>query len=826
MSLTRRKFLQGVATTSAVTVIGPSLLTQLAHATVQDGAPAQEPGTWKVSGSHWGAFRARIYNGQVMEIKPLEQDKHPTDMLNGIIGLIYSPSRIRYPLVRLDWLRKNKYSGETRGNNRFVRVTWDEALDLFFQELHRVQKDYGPWALHAGQTGWRETGQFHSCTSHMQRAVGMYGNFIKKVGDYSTGAGQTILPYVIGSTEVYAQATTWPHILEHCDTLIWWSNDPMKNSQVGWQCETHDCYDYYAQLKEKIAKKEIKVISVDPVISQTQNYLGCEHQYVNPQTDVAFMLALAYTLYDEKLYDKSFMETYTLGFEDFLPYLLGKGEDKTAKTPEWAEPICGIKADEIQKFARMLAKGRTMMIFGWSIQRQLHGEQPYWMAVVLASMLGKIGLPGGGISFSHQYSGVGTPYSNAAGPGGFPRNVDEGQVPVWNNTDFKGYSSIIPVARWIDAIMEPGKKIQYNGSQVVLPDIKMMVFSGCNPWNHHQDRNRMKEAFRKLQTVVNIDYTWTPTCRFSDIVLPACTQFERNDIDQFGTYSTAGVLAMHKLVDPLFQSKTDFQIFTELCERFGKSKEYTRGMTEMEWVKQLYNDCRAANKDKYPMPEFNEFWQQGLASFKTDQSMVSHAAFREDPEINPLGTPSGFIEIYSRKIARYKYPYCQGHPMWFEKNERSHGGPKSDKYPLWLQSCHPPKRLHSQMCDSEKFRETYAVKGREPVHLNPDDAKARGIKDGDIVRVFNDRGQLLAGAKVSGDYPPGVIRITEGAWFGPINNDIGALDTYGDPNTLTQDIGTSELAQATSANTVVVQVEKFKGEVPPVTSFSGPIYVS
>lgn len=177
--------------------------------------------------------------------------------------------------------------------------------------------------------------------------------------------------------------------------------------------------------------------------------------------------------------------------------------------------------------------------------------------------------------------------------------------------------------------MEPGKKIQYNGSQVVLPDIKMMVFSGCNPWNHHQDRNRMKEAFRKLQTVVNIDYTWTPTCRFSDIVLPACTQFERNDIDQFGTYSTAGVLAMHKLVDPLFQSKTDFQIFTELCERFGKSKEYTRGMTEMEWVKQLYNDCRAANKDKYPIPEFNEFWQQGLALFKTNQSMVSHAAFRE-----------------------------------------------------------------------------------------------------------------------------------------------------------------------------------------------------
>lgn len=827
MSLTRRKFLQGAITASAVTVIGPSLLTQFAHAATENkDATNEAPGVWKVTGSHWGAFRARVYNGQVMEIIPLEYDKHPTDMLNGIIGLIYSPSRIRYPLVRLDWLKKNKYSGETRGNNRFVRVTWDEALDLFFQELHRVQKDYGPWALHAGQTGWRETGQFQSCTTHMQRAVGMYGNFVKKVGDYSTGAGQVILPYVLGSTEVYAQGTTWPLILENCDTLIWWSNDPMKNGQVGWQCETHGSYEFYAKLKDKVADGKIKVISVDPVVSQTQNYLNCEHQYVNPQTDVAFMLAIAHTLYTENLYDKDFMETYTLGFDEFLPYLVGKAEDKTAKTPEWAEPICGVKADQIREFSRTLAKGRTMLMIGWAVQRQLHGEQPYWMAAVLASMLGQIGLPGGGISFSHQYSGVGIPFSDASGPGGFPRNVDEGQEPIWNNTDFKGYSSIIPVARWIDAIMEPGKKINFNGSEVVLPDTKMMVFSGCNPWNHHQDRNRMKAAFRKLQTVVNIDYTWTPTCRFSDIVLPACTQFERNDLDQYGTYSKAGVLAMHKLVDPLYQSKTDFQIFTELCDRFGKSKEYTRGMNDMEWIKQIYDECKAANKDKNPMPEFDEFWQKGLVEFKRDQSMVSHAAFREDPEINPLGTPSGFIEIYSRKIARYKYQYCQGHPMWFEKTERSHGGPKSEKYPLWLQSCHPPKRLHSQMCDSEKFRNTYAVKGHEPVHLNPDDAKKRGIKDGDIVRVFNERGQLLAGAKVSADYPPGVIRITEGAWYGPLNNDIGAIDTYGDPNTLTQDIGTSELAQATSANTVVVEVEKYKGEVPPVTSFSGPIYVS
>ncbi|MGF1714330.1 trimethylamine-N-oxide reductase TorA [Photobacterium chitinilyticum] len=826
MSLSRRKFLKGLATTSATSVIGPGLLMQAAKAATEQASPYSTEGSWKVSGSHWGAFRAKVYNGKVVEIKPLEYDKYPTDMIKGIKGIIYNPSRVRYPVVRLDWLRKHKYSGETRGNNRFVRVTWDEALDLFYKELERVQKDYGPWALHAGQTGWRATGQFHSCTTHMQRAVAMHGNFVKKVGDYSTGAGQTILPYVLGSTEVYAQGTSWPDILANSKTIVLWANDPLKNSQVGWQCETHGAYEYYEQLKQKVAKGEIRVISIDPVRSKSQNYLNCEQIYVNPQTDLPFMLAIAHTLYKEELYDKKFLDTYALGFDEFIPYVLGNTEDKQEKTPEWAAPICGVEPDKIREFARLMAADRTQLIFGWAVQRQEHGEQPYWMGAVLAAMLGQIGLPGGGISYSHHYSGVGIPSSGASGPGGFPRNVDEGKKPKWENDDFKGYSNTIPVARWVDAILEPGKEIKYNGSNVKYPDIKMMVISGCNPWNHHQDRNRMKTAFQKLQTVVTVEFAWTASCRFSDIVLPACSQFERNDIDLYGSYSVSGILAMHKLVDPLYQSKPDFEIFTELCRRFGRHKEYTRGKDEMEWVRELYDGCREANAGKFDMPEFDTFWQEGLVEFGPGKPFIRHAAFREDPEINPLGTPSGFIEIFSRKIDRFGYKYCKGHPMWFEKSERSHGGPKSDKYPLWLQSCHPDQRLHSQMCESEDYRATYTVKGREPVYISPQDAQKRGIKDGDLVRVFNDRGQLLTGAVISDNYPQGVIRIHEGGWFGPLNEKVGAIDTYGDPNTLTQDIGSSELAQATSANTVVVDIEKFKGEAPPVTSFGGPIYES
>ncbi|EHU5162466.1 trimethylamine-N-oxide reductase TorA, partial [Vibrio parahaemolyticus] len=651
MAITRRSFLKGVATTSAASVIGPSLLASAS------ANAAESTGTWKVTGSHWGAFRAHIYAGKVQEIKPLELDKNPTEMLNGIKGIIYSPSRVRYPMVRLDWLKKHKYSADTRGNNRFIRVTWDEALDLFYRELERVQKEYGPWALHAGQTGWNQTGSFNNCTAHMQRAVGMHGNFITKVGDYSTGAGQTIMPYVLGSTEVYAQGTSWSEILENSDNIILWANDPVKNLQVGWNCETHESFKYLAELKEKVAKGEINVLSVDPVKNKTQRYLENDHLYINPMTDVAFMLAVAHVLYNENLYDKKFIDTYCLGFEEFIQYVQGKTKDKVEKTPEWAAAICGVKADKIREFARMLVSGRTQILMGWCIQRQEHGEQPYWAAAVVAAMVGQIGLPGGGISYGHHYSSIGVPSTGFAGPGGFPRNLDQGMKPKWDNNDFNGYSRTIPVARWIDCLLEPGKEINYNGGKVKLPDFKMMVISGCNPWHHHQDRNRMKKAFRKLQTVVTIEFAWTATCRFSDIVLPACTQWERNDIDVYGSYSNKGLIAMHRLVDPLFQSKPDFQIMSELTQRFGRREEYTRGMSEMEWIESLYNDCKKANEGKFEMPEFNEFWEKSVLDFGEGKPWVRHADFRKDPELNPLGTPSGFIEITSRKIGRYGYEH-------------------------------------------------------------------------------------------------------------------------------------------------------------------------
>ncbi len=826
----RRDFLKALTAISAGTLVAPITLANSRHvvaprpATIE-GAERSILDQWKFSGSHWGAFRARVVGDRVTEVIPFEFDKFPSDLIYNIPGIIYNPSRVRYPMVRLDWFRNGHYSDRRqRGDNRFVRVSWDQALDLMYNEMERIQQNYGPSGLLRGHVGWRSVGQVHSCGNHMHRGIKMHGNSVGTMQDYSTGAGQTIMPYVMGTTEVYIQGTSWEYIVDNTELLIMWAMDPIKNLQIGWNTETHESFIYLEQIKEKIAQGEMQVISIDPVVTKTQRYLKSEQQYLNPLTDVAFQLAIAHTLWKEELYDQEFLDTYTIGFELFLPYLKGETEDMVEKTPEWAAPICGVPADRIRELARLMASKRTQIMMGWGIQRNQHGEQPFWMGAIIAAMLGQIGLPGGGISYSHNYSGAGVTTTGASMPGAFPLNLDFGRKPKYDNDDYKGAVSVIPLTRAIDAI--DGREIDFNGQRIKLPAYKMAVFSGSNHWARHQDKNRMKRKYLELETIVSIDYNWTATCRFADIVLPACTPYERNDLDIYGTYCNRGIIAMHQLVDPLYQSRSDFDIWRDFAKRLGREEEYSQGLDEMQWIEKLYNECYQENLQKgFYMPSFEEFWERGYVLFPDGKPFVQHAAFREDPEVNALGTPSGFIEIYSRKIASYGYDDCKGHPIWMEKSERSHGGPKSDQYPFWLQSIHPDQRLHSQMCEVESARDAYTVQGREPIYINPSDAARKGIEEGDLVRVFNDRGELLAGARLSNDYPAGIVRIHEGGWYGPVDEKIGSLDTYGDANVLTQDIGSSKLAQAVSANTCVVDFEKFEGTPPRVTAFGGPTVV-
>jgi trimethylamine-N-oxide reductase (cytochrome c) len=456
------------------------------------------------------------------------------------------------------------------------------------------------------------------------------------------------------------------------------------------------------------------------------------------------------------------------------------------------------------------------------MQRQQHGEQRHWMLVTLACMLGQIGLPGGGFGLSYHYSGGGAPTANGPALPGITDGSAGATLQPWPEN---GPAPVIPIARFTDMLENPGAEFDFNGRRATYPDVKMVYWVGGNHFCHHQDRNRQVRAWRKVQTFVVHDFQWTATARHSDIVLPCTSSYERNDIETVGDYSGGHILAMKKAVEPVFEARNDYDIFAALAARAGREQAFTEGRSEMAWLRSLYDAARAqARTKRVEMPEFDAFWNgQGYVAFTpTPQAMefVRHKAFRDDPLLNPLGTPSGRIEIYSRNIERMNYADCPPHPTWMEPSERL--GMANQPYPLHVASSHPRSRLHSQLCGTS-LRAGYAVAGREPCLINPADAAARGIANGDVVRVFNGRGQILAGAVVTDDIMPGVIRLNEGAWYDPVESGSpNTLCRYGDVNVLTQDIGTSKLAQGTSALTVLADVEKYQGTPPPVGVFEAP----
>lgn len=445
----------------------------------------------------------------------------------------------------------------------------------------------------------------------------------------------------------------------------------------------------------------------------------------------------------------------------------------------------------------------------WSLQRSDHGEQPFWATIALAALLGQIGLPGGGFGFGYgSVEGV----ADLRPPAPIPE-LSIGPNPV---------NSFIPVARIADMLLNPGQPFQYNGLDLAYPDIRLIYWSGGNPFHHHQDLNRLIRAWRRPDTIIVNDPWWTATARHADIVLPATTTLERNDIG--ASVRDRFILAMRQAIAPVGQARNDFDIFSELADRYGVHAAFTEGRAEREWLRHLYETAREqAARWEMRWPQFDEFWAQGFFEMpQVEQPFVLFEEFRRDPLRNPLVTPSGRIEIFSETIAGFGYEDCPGHPSWLEPAEWL-GSAKAQHYPLHLLTTQPRTRLHAQMdmgCVSQESK----ISGREPMRINPMDAARRGIHSGDVVRVFNDRGALLAGAIVSEDLRPGVVQIATGAWYDPQEPGvIGSLDKHGNPNVLTLDKGTSRLAQGPSAQTTLVEVEKYPGSLPEITALVPPL---
>ena len=751
--------------------------------------------------AHWGAFSALVENGRVIGCEPFGRDAAPSPMLAGIPEMVHSPLRIAKPAIREGWREGRPRSG----TDRFREASWDEALDLVAGELTRVRGAYGDTAVFGGSYGWSSAGRLHHARTLVRRFLFLGGGCVDQIGNYSWGAAQFLLPHVIGTYQpVTGRVTDWNSVVKHTKLVIAFGGLRLENSQVtSGGTGSHVLESWLTRAKAA----GIEFVVVSPTRADAPGFLGAQWLAIRPNTDTALMLALAHTLLVEQRHDTEFLHRYCTGFEMLCRYLLGE-DDATPKDADWAAAICGIDADSIRDLARRASETRSLITCTWSLQRAHHGEQPYWASIALAAMLGGIGLPGGGFAFGHgSLNGVGVPRADLPGP-----DISTPSNPA---------DSAIPVARLADMLLEPNGAYEFNGRSGIYPDIRLVYWAGGNPFHHHQNLNRLRRAWQKPETVIVHDSWWTPTARHADIVLPATTTLERNDVG--GSSRDPFVFAMHRAIAPIGEARSDFEIFRDLAGRLGYEHAFTEGRDEIAWCRWIYERVRTGSaKKNVALPDFDTFWADGFVELPPpDDDFVLFDDFRRDPQLHPLKTPSGKIEIASQTIAGFGYADCPPHPAWLAPAEWL-GSAKSERWPLHLITHQPADRLHSQM-DPASMSRGRKLHGRERIRLHPQDADPRGIRNGDVVRVFNDRGACLAAAEVDASVLPRVAMMATGAWFDPAANE-GEPERHGNPNVLTLDIGTSRLTQGPSALSALIEIERWEAPLPPVEAWTPPLF--
>ncbi|MCD8340016.1 MAG: molybdopterin-dependent oxidoreductase [Burkholderiales bacterium] len=765
-----------------------------------------------LNASHWGVTTVHVHGGKIQRLSPFYLDESPSLQLESYGRQPYNEARIRYPMVRKSFLEKGiAAGGNGRGSEPFVRVSWDKAAELVAEHIKRVNQKYGPTAIYGGSYGWKSPGRIGNAHSLLHRLLNLAGGFTGYLNDYSTACAQVILPYVIGSNGVYDQVTAWDLILAHTQLIVFWGCDPTLTNDIDWVTTIHENFSGFERVKEA----KIPCVAINPLKPDTAEFFGEQCQWIAPRpgTDVAMMAAMCWELEKSGKADHEFLKKYTYGFDEFRDYLSGK-EDGIEKTPEWASKICDVPAKDIVNLAHEMRDKCSMLMGGWGIQRAQYGEQVHWMMVALAAMCGHIGLPGGGFGFTYHYSNGGAPTSCAP------------YLPaVSTNPSHAPYLPRIPVSAFCDCFLHPGKVVDYNGQKITYPDIKMVLWSGGDPYTHQEQTNRLIEAWKKPEVVVVCDSMWTSSARFADIVLPACTGLERNDLTRSGSYSNLGYIAMHNAIEPQYESRSDYEIYSLIARKLGFEDAYTEGLDDIGWVKRFYEQAASQAKENgNPMPAFEDFWKGGFVIFPVSEEAKHYnyfGDFRKNPVTNPLKTESGKIQLYSPKIASYKYEDCPPHPTWLEPTEWL-GGQMAKQYPFALITAKSRYRLHSQL-DSTASHNYADVEEREPCWIHPDSAKKLGIESGDILEVESKNGRVLAGAIVTDRVRPDVVVIRQGAWYAPEKpGEVGSLDIHGCDNVLTTDIPSSKLSRGNCANSWLVKVKKYKGELRPIYVWQQP----
>ena len=756
---------------------------------------------FKLHSAHWGVFHA-AWDGSRLEVRPHPDDPDPNPLIENFPDALRHRARVTTPMVRRGWLEQGPGPDPQRGKDDFVPMTWPEVLDLLAQELRRVKDRHGANAIFGGSYGWSSAGRFHHAQSQVHRFLNTaLGGYVRSVNSYSAGASGPMLPHVIGTMEQVARRNvTWEQIVEHSDVVLAFGGMALKNSRVAsGGVSRHVERD----AMRDAAARGCRFVSISPLKSDLPDEVSFEWLPAVPNTDTALMLGLVHQLVTDGAHDRQFIDRYTAGWAAFEDYLMGRS-DGIVKSCTWAAPICGLPECQLVDLARSLVGKRVLVVVSHSLQRAEHGEQPVWMGAVLAAALGQLGLPGGGYNYA-----LGT----LAHYGKRNNAVPAAALPQGTN----GVKEFIPVARISDMLLNPGQPFDYNGRRHLYPHIRLAYWAGGNPFHHHQDLLRLAEAFRTLDTFVVHEIAWTATARHADIVLPCTMTLERDDIGV--TQTDPLMVAMRRVAEPHGLARDDYEIFCDLARRLGQLEAFSEGRSTLEWLAHLYEPTRAGlERLGVEAPTFESFWQLGelrLPQAKDDGGILR--AFRDDPVGAPLPTPSGKVQISSPSIAAFSYADCPGHPAWLPPRFIPDA-----QYPLWLVANQPHTKLHSQL-DFGAHCQASKRQGREVCTLHPAAAKARGIGEGDIVRLFNEVGACLASAHLSVDMREDVVQLPTGAWYDPaIDHQGRPLCVHGNPNMLTRDIGTSSLAQGCAGQLSTIQIERFDGTLPLIRAYDPP----
>jgi len=660
----------------------------------------------------------------------------------GQIERTYHPDRLRHPLRRTG----------PRGSGEFERISWDEALDSVARELLRVRASFGNAAiLDASRSG--SLSMLHG-RSAASRFFNMFGGTTDLWSNMSAEAEIFAVRVTYGAA--YKSAGREPTDYVNSRLILMW----------GWSPGDGTFGTGTMPYLQHARRNGTRIICVDPRRTRTSRQLADEHVFIRPATDTAVLIAMAQVIVSEGLHDQAYCDRFVLGFDEahlppgaprgssYRSYLLGE-IDGVVKSPAWAEAITGIPAATIRRLAIEFATSKPAALqTGYAPGRTAHGEQFHRAAYALAAITGNVGIAGGS-------SGVSNGATGRAGINSLPT----GKNPI----DARVATALLP------DLLARGKGGGYPA------DIKLIYAAGGNLFNQCGNVNKILAALSNVECIVAQEHFLTPTARHADIVLPATTFWERNDVHTPWAGAGHYAIYMRQAIAPMYECRNDIDIFADLACRVGIAGYNEQ--TEEAWLREL-----TANA----VDDFDRFAAEGVARFPPPAEAVAFAEQIRDPDGHPFATPSGKIEIFSTTLAANPDPYGLG-PI--------------APIPVW-QDAVPDERYPLRLCTPKSRARTHSIHGNQPrlarvdpdtVWLHPDDAAARGIRDGQLVRVFSRYGATELPAEVTDAIAQGVVAIKEGAWFTP---GADGVDTRGCANVLTADVASPCGAMTYNSNFV------------------------